>query len=895
KFSDGSETKTLVVEEGKSISLEDYTTIERKGYVLNGWSSEKNPKYSEIGLDWEYDPSWYTGATQTVYANWYKACVITLNANGGKFSNGKTTMIASQGTHGIVDINMAETPIKTGYTCLGWNRNSKAKERELFGSFWQPTEDMTFYAVWVKTYTITLDGNGGKFGSAKTKKVTSDPELSSVDLGDYTPTRSGYHLKGWSAKKSGNAEYDPDGYYTPTKNSTLYAIWGKEVTITLDANGGTFPKGASTNGTTSLSSNRQKMTVKVAQGDSLYLYSDSIPTKSKVVLLGWGTSKSRDSITDIETTANKTYYALWQTGITVTLKATGNLSFDYEKKVTSMTVSAAKGDTLEDYVPTVYIYKSGGSFLDYVSSANLKWSTSKSAKNVNRFRADNYKITKSVTLYVFNDQSVKITWHANGGKINGKNSYSETVAFGSYVYERFYKRLEPLKSGSVFIGWSTTKKASGLIDFENGVQALKNTTYYAIWESGYKITINGNGGTFTNYSGGTLSKDAKTLTAYVRKGKSLGSITFSVTKSGKELTELSLSAKGKAISNRESYYPTGNMKLYAVSADSISGYNITFNANGGKFQEDSSTKKTVFVDKNSWTYPYVYRTGYAFLGWYTQKSGGKEVSSATKKMSVYAHWKKCLKITWYANGGTLTNGGYQPKDTTYVLKNSYIETNNLDQGHAQAYSSSNDKGFVGWSTSKKGAIIDINNYKVTKNVSFYAIWKSGDDLADGRIELSKKRYAYAGKAVRPTISVYDRAGKKVSESQYSVSYERNNGAGEAFIVVQGKGKKSGTLRKSFYINYDARSNVKTAKASGKNIKITYSKAVYAAEYRVYAVNKDTGAVKSVSSKSTNATIKGLSKGTYSVYVIPYAISGEGDEWVEASGRGAGTIKTVTVK
>ena len=176
----------------------------------------------------------------------------------------------------------------------------------------------------------------------------------------------------------------------------------------------------------------------------------------------------------------------------------------------------------------------------------------------------------------------------------------------------------------------------------------------------------------------------------------------------------------------------------------------------------------------------------------------------------------------------------------------------------------------------------------------YAIWEKGDDIADGRIELTKKRFVYAGKPVKPAITVYDRSGKKVSAGKYTVTYEDNDGPGTGKIQVRGKEGKGGTLRMSFRINYDARSNVSSAKVTKKNVKVSYSKASYAAEYMVYAQNKTTGAKKSVLSKTTSATIKSLAKGSYEIYVIPYAKYGDG-EGTYSSDRGAGKMKTVTIK
>lgn len=73
----------------------------------------------------------------------------------------------------------------------------------------------------------------------------------------------------------------------------------------------------------------------------------------------------------------------------------------------------------------------------------------------------------------------------------------------------------PSRDGYNFVGWSTTTKKSGIVDF-NHATVTKSTTYtnksggkkvtyvtdnvtvYAQWTKGYTITLNANGGRFSN-------------------------------------------------------------------------------------------------------------------------------------------------------------------------------------------------------------------------------------------------------------------------------------------------------------------------------------------------------------------------------------------------------------
>lgn len=72
------------------------------------------------------------------------------------------------------------------------------------------------------------------------------------------------------------------------------------------------------------------------------------------------------------------------------------------------------------------------------------------------------------------------------------------------------------------------------------------------------------------------------------------------------------------------------------------------------------------------------------------------------------------------------------------------------------------------------------------------------DLSKATITLSKTTYKYDGKIKTPSVTVkYN--GKKLSTSDYSVTYKDNRYAGTATVEVIGKGNYSGTVKKAFTI------------------------------------------------------------------------------------------------
>ena len=61
-------------------------------------------------------------------------------------------------------------------------------------------------------------------------------------------------------------------------------------------------------------------------------------------------------------------------------------------------------------------------------------------------------------------------------------------------------------------------------------------------------------------------------------------------------------------------------------------------------------------------------------------------------------------------------------------------------------------------------------------------------------------YTYRGRAIKPTVTVKDVSGKKLTQgTDYTVSYSNNTNVGTATIAVTGKGKYTGSIKKTFKV------------------------------------------------------------------------------------------------
>lgn len=110
-------------------------------------------------------------------------------------------------------------------------------------------------------------------------------------------------------------------------------------------------------------------------------------------------------------------------------------------------------------------------------------------------------------------------------------------------------------------------------------------------------------------------------------------------------------------------------------------------------------------------------------------------------MTLYCVWEKLVTVVFHANGGFFENGNKTNSLDSGIKKGTVIPDLNV---YAPVYAAENQKGFAGWSKKKNGKVIDPTNYKVTGKQTLYAVWKKGEDIGHGRIEMSATELTYNG-------------------------------------------------------------------------------------------------------------------------------------------------------
>ena len=160
-------------------------------------------------------------------------------------------------------------------------------------------------------------------------------------------------------------------------------------------------------------------------------------------------------------------------------------------------------------------------------------------------------------------------------------------------------------------------------------------------------------------------------------------------------------------------------KAGSSSGSSSKSVLVTFNANGG----DLSASRKVKVGNAVGSLPKCTRKGYTLKGWYTKKSGGTPITTATKvkaKVTYYAQWTPIkYKIAFNANGGKGT-----------AMKTIVATYGKAVKLPANTYKRTNYK-FLGWAKKKTDTTAKYTNKASVKNLSsvkgktitLYAVWK----------------------------------------------------------------------------------------------------------------------------------------------------------------------------
>jgi len=154
--------------------------------------------------------------------------------------------------------------------------------------------------------------------------------------------------------------------------------------------------------------------------------------------------------------------------------------------------------------------------------------------------------------------------------------------------------------------------------------------------------------------------------------------------------------------------PGGGTGTGAIDKPEAVSYTVAFDANGG-----TVTPASAVTGANGMLSfpPAPVQTGYAFGGWFTDPTGGDEVTANTvftKDTTLYAHWIKVYTVSFDANGGTVTPASAVTGANGMLS----FPPAPVQAGHT----------FDGWFTDATGGDQVTEDIVFTKDTTLYAHW-----------------------------------------------------------------------------------------------------------------------------------------------------------------------------
>ena len=626
-------------------SLADLPTPPKKeGYYFLGWHKEGSEE------EW-WQPNDPIEEDTTLIARWTREYTVIFDSCGG--SPVETQHI----NEGHIIGTSLKDPTKEGYAFRGWSRNT--------GYFYawdlekDPVmSDMTLYAWWDDTYTVSFDMGGGS-PSVPSQEVAPGGLVEDPGI----PMRAGYAFEGWYTSEYYYTEWDFDND-TVYRDMTLFAKWSQdEFTVTFDTGAGS-----------------KIDPVQVHRGETIEKPVD--PAREGYVFGGWYTSSSYYREWDFsydKVTEDMTLYARWDEKYTVTFDSAGGSAVESQEvepggKVTRPGDPARDEYAFDGWYTSEYYYTEWDFDNDTVNrnmTLFAKWSRdgytvafdtaggteissvkvkpgAKLGKpadptkegyvfggwytNLSYYREWDFDwdtVTEDMTLYARWDEKYTVTFDSAGGS----GVPSQQVAPGGKVT----KPADPARTGKAFAGWYTSEYYYTEWDFDNDT-VNRDMTLFAQWGDVCTVTFDSAGGSEVPSQqvapGGKVTKPA------------------TPTRSGYTFVNwVRINSQSEAVWNFDTDTVTESITLTARWKESGgTEYTVTFDTGGGS---SVPSQKVAFNGKA--TKPAnPTRSGYTFAGWYSDPTFAAQYNfdmPIDRDLTIYAKWTKG------GNGGGGGGGG----------------------------------------------------------------------------------------------------------------------------------------------------------------------------------------------------------------------------------------------
>ena len=360
---------------------------------------------------------------------------------------------------------------------------------------------------------------------------------------------------------------------------------------------------------------------------------------------------------------------------------------------------------------------------------------------------------------VWRPDSFQVTLNPNGGKLNGADqSVTATLRYG----ETCETLPTPTKYGYDFVGWNYQEDGKGFSVGTNtsADKVVAYGTLYAQWRA-KQITVSFD----TNQgSGSSVPDSVNDIT--VTYGSTYANLPITG-RVGYDFNGWYTEATGGTKVEKTTGVTREDHTLYAHWT--ARKYEVGFDAVGGKFSDNNNFKSIYHDYDDTYKLPEEpTRTGYTFLGWYTDRSGGTKVENTTQVTTAQyhvlcAHWKaNKYTVTFDAQGGTFPNGG----STTQTMNLEY------DRSYSVPQQNPTKSGYVfeGWYTQKTDGtqVTSLTLMSTPQNHTLYARWRK---IEKTTVTVGGVTLTYEGAPVYAKTDSEGRVTKDGSSSDYNIMLE----------------------------------------------------------------------------------------------------------------------------
>ena len=811
---------------------------QRTGYTFNGYYSATGgyQVVSPTGA-WSITRDSHLCKAQTLNAHWTANYYnLTANANGGSIPSTSgwsgTGSTASKSVTFDSSPGTMPKPTRTGYTLVGWYTATSGgtKVANADGSFisnvsgytdsdtrWKRSTETTLYAHWTANhYTITADANGGTNAAKDGWTLASDKKTSTMSFtygqaasampSVTAPDGKRRTINGWYTAASGGTKVADSngaflasisGYTDASKNwvrasnTTLYAQYSETVlTIRYHLNGGTD-----------------------VESDANFTSGDPCRTDQ------WKYSLSTQyGLTNCTDTAR-----VYRTGYTASAnyntkadKSGKDIHQDNLKTTVAVAEAAGVLSTLKTQDTTIDIYMiwNINSYTLKIEPNNGTYDGSTSLKTISQNYNTTYTFkTPSRAGHTFNGWSVgrnligaSKTFDGSSTFVTLGRTYMYTDAIYVTVrasmttwadYQTSSMRLISCTEGG---GWNFEPNGDyvqfACYDSGVGYKSCKSSVKWADLTTGYHTFSGSFDGSYARvYIDGILvGTSAKFTSGKIGYHASNGIFV------GAEAASTTTTPAGNYFNGTIDYVTIVNSATLttpstftfpaynsaATALWTVNSYKLTAKANSGSIPTTSgwtgtgaTATKAVTYNAAYGTLPVPTKTGYGFAGWWTQASGGTQVSATTKMgaadTTIYAHWTiSSYTLTADCYGGTapstLPTGWAANGQKPYRTLNYQSEYGTLPEPTRQGYI------FAGWFTAASGGSEVNSSTKMgAANATIYARWVDSwvKDMSNGNPVIDQADGYY----------IIDSA-QKLACLAYLVNYNIDNGKWASYQYKQ---------------------------------------------------------------------------------------------------------------